>query len=84
MKKRDEARRSGFGIMARQLELGLNDNATLMTSGYYRDCVANGLKQSADGKKDWVGNGSGIQWTCLLYTSPSPRDRQKSRMPSSA
>ena len=26
------------------------------------------------------GNGSG----CLLYTSPSPRDRQKSRMPSSA
>ena len=28
-------------------------------------------------QKDW-----GI--SCLLYTSPSPRDRQKSRMPSSA
>ena len=26
----------------------------------------------------------GRYWTCLLYTSPSPRDRQKSRMPSSA
>ena len=26
----------------------------------------------------------GIFYTCLLYTSPSPRDRQKSRMPSSA
>ena len=25
-----------------------------------------------------------IIYTCLLYTSPSPRDRQKSRMPSSA
>ena len=27
-----------------------------------------------------------LQWadSCLLYTSPSPRDRQKSRMPSSA
>ena len=25
-----------------------------------------------------------IQNSCLLYTSPSPRDRQKSRMPSSA
>jgi anaerobic selenocysteine-containing dehydrogenase len=25
-----------------------------------------------------------ISWDCLLYTSPSPRDRQKSRMPSSA
>ena len=24
------------------------------------------------------------QRNCLLYTSPSPRDRQKSRMPSSA
>ena len=27
---------------------------------------------------------TGRPWTCLLYTSPSPRDRQKSRMPSSA
>ena len=25
-----------------------------------------------------------LHYTCLLYTSPSPRDRQKSRMPSSA
>ena len=24
------------------------------------------------------------EYCCLLYTSPSPRDRQKSRMPSSA
>ena len=29
--------------------------------------------------------GGGVKnWPCLLYTSPSPRDRQKSRMPSSA
>ena len=27
---------------------------------------------------------AGTHKTCLLYTSPSPRDRQKSRMPSSA
>ena len=26
----------------------------------------------------------GVKKVCLLYTSPSPRDRQKSRMPSSA
>ena len=25
-----------------------------------------------------------IDWACLLYTSPSPRDRTRSRMPSSA
>ena len=28
--------------------------------------------------------GIGVCGICLLYTSPSPRDRQKSRMPSSA
>ena len=33
----------------------------------------------ADGKVYIHKSGS-----CLLYTSPSPRDRQKSRMPSSA
>ena len=26
----------------------------------------------------------GISWSCLLYTSPSPRDVEESRMPSSA
>ena len=31
------------------------------------------------------GSGSLVSFfSCLLYTSPSPRDRQKSRMPSSA
>ena len=28
--------------------------------------------------------GMAVVYLCLLYTSPSPRDRQKSRMPSSA
>ena len=35
-----------------------------------------GSKIKAQGKAEEEG--------CLLYTSPSPRDRQKSRMPSSA
>ena len=37
---------------------------------------------------DWVGRGLGVltvtPYDCLLYTSPSPRDRTRSRMPSSA
>ena len=37
-----------------------------------------GLKYKALGLKDKLPQ------LCLLYTSPSPRDRQKSRMPSSA
>ena len=31
-----------------------------------------------------VAKGVGLLWSCLLYTSPSPRDRTRSRMPSSA
>ena len=31
-----------------------------------------------------IGVLNGVFYNCLLYTSPSPRDRQKSRMPSSA
>ena len=31
-----------------------------------------------------IVSGAAVCVSCLLYTSPSPRDRQKSRMPSSA
>ena len=37
-----------------------------------------------DGGDAFMGKGVLQAVTCLLYTSPSPRDRQKSRMPSSA
>ena len=32
----------------------------------------------------YAGRPTALYFACLLYTSPSPRDRQKSRMPSSA
>ena len=32
---------------------------------------------------DWIVL-AGFLWLCLLYTSPSPRDKRQSRMPSSA
>ena len=38
----------------------------------------------AFGLRDRENNKPVTHDTCLLYTSPSPRDRQKSRMPSSA
>ena len=34
--------------------------------------------------KELEASGFAPYYICLLYTSPSPRDRQKSRMPSSA
>ena len=39
--------------------------------------------QEVDREKRRLISG-GVFIACLLYTSPSPRDRQKSRMPSSA
>ena len=48
-----------------------------------------GMMLERDGKKSLLDH-TGESWNrkvdniCLLYTSPSPRDRQKSRMPSSA
>ena len=50
-----------------------------------RDTVSGILKDIEE-----VGEKKAIEYSlmpysiCLLYTSPSPRDRQKSRMPSSA
>ena len=39
---------------------------------------------TADGTATIDNYDGTLTYTCLLYTSPSPRDRQKSRMPSSA
>ena len=46
---------------------------------------------NGEGEGTGSGDGTGVgapqnedDKACLLYTSPSPRDRQKSRMPSSA
>ena len=41
-------------------------------------CTVNDYLATRD--SEWMGQ----LHNCLLYTSPSPRDRQKSRMPSSA
>ena len=50
-----------------------------------RDKLSGDILQSVIQNKDFPFSRT---WdmlnTCLLYTSPSPRDRQKSRMPSSA
>ena len=42
------------------------------------------LGSSGSGKSTLLNLIAGIDLPCLLYTSPSPRDAQLSRMPSSA
>ena len=66
------------------------------TSGCGKSTLLNimaGLEVPSDGEVFWsnqptsawsVERRRSCRQTCLLYTSPSPRDRQKSRMPSSA
>ena len=56
-------------------------HALVIPKGKYIDLDDFSNKASSD---EMVGLLKGINIVCLLYTSPSPRDRQKSRMPSSA
>ena len=46
--------------------------------------AAFGTVKSAKIFEEWYKEFEYEDYSCLLYTSPSPRDRQKSRMPSSA
>ena len=49
------------------------------------DDVASGTERIALAFERFCPNKNKVQYIiCLLYTSPSPRDRQKTRMPSSA
>ena len=42
------------------------------------------LNQSYNAGLNYGNKNSSSSYTCLLYTSPSPRDKRQSRMPSSA
>ena len=70
---------------------GSLDRTTWQDSSVFGKPHATDYDVSSNASYDVVGNTEGCTiyyehetGTCLLYTSPSPRDRQKSRMPSSA
>ena len=81
-----------FGFDDFQKKIDLNENLRVnIELGFYLDTLQEVVVESE--RKDQ--NTSGTQMgtieldmnklkTCLLYTSPSPRDRTRSRMPSSA
>ena len=64
--------------------------SVLALRGYLTDrldeqlAAATSRFQGVVDRPDGPYNGEHPYSPCLLYTSPSPRDRQKSRMPSSA
>ena len=71
--------------------IGVIGHATLSSADYSGDVTFNGpmiARNTSELEGEVSGDGFDRAVTaligCLLYTSPSPRDRQKSRMPSSA
>ena len=71
------ARYTGSGPKNRIFAPDINDGKVNWLSGFF-----NG-KSGVAYHQGWLSDNRDY-YGCLLYTSPSPRDRQKSRMPSSA
>ena len=85
----------GFGLTSSTLLLTLGASAAVASAAVHAAEIGTTL---VSGASHWhaenidkkivmklaIPGGIGAFLGCLLYTSPSPRDRQKSRMPSSA
>ena len=63
----------------RNVAIGRQAGRDINDPGIGQTNFVDGLLGGAD-----LVSGNENVYICLLYTSPSPRDRQKSRMPSSA
>ena len=74
------------GVKKNNLDIKPVTNPTPVAYPYYPVGVNSNGAGFGDGQHVPTGfqGGSTLNRNCLLYTSPSPRDRQKSRMPSSA
>ena len=78
-RKKAAAIRQGYGVF-------ISAGQVLTTEDLVRNQTQVELRRAKSGVKlaAMVLEADDQLNTCLLYTSPSPRDRQKSRMPSSA
>ena len=81
MNEREKTIRLWFDMWLNQQDMGIDDIFTedvIYTESWSPQY--NNRKTVKHWFQEWNTRGK----VCLLYTSPSPRDRQKSRMPSSA
>ena len=77
-----EREKEMFELMHNNLGVGLS--ATQVGSSYNMFVMRHSFLGDMGVYKPEILETKGEVDICLLYTSPSPRDRQKSRMPSSA
>ena len=75
---------SFFSDLSQGFESGVDISAKLQNLRQSRDRFAHEQRQ-IQMQDEYMSQLNGMQEeVCLLYTSPSPRDRTRSRMPSSA
>ena len=79
----DEFRNALFDLIF-DFDLQFDIGVSLVQDGPFTPLTTNQLIIRTGDDDDLVEFSKVTEDTCLLYTSPSPRDRQKSRMPSSA
>ena len=77
---------AGGNAVNRMIQAGMSGVDFIVINTDAQDLDNNAAENKIQiGKNLTKGLGAGARSEiCLLYTSPSPRDRQKSRMPSSA
>ena len=75
-----------FYIKMKDKGVDFDNTKALFNVGFYIHNPSD--KQIKAGYRKWNQKYAEAEWawylSCLLYTSPSPRDRTRSRMPSSA
>ena len=67
---------------AKVVDFGCGDGALLKILAEEKSILGYGVENDPVKINGCIDNGVSV--ICLLYTSPSPRDRTRSRMPSSA
>ena len=76
--------KDAIAACCKQLRLSVNlvENAMIQTGGSHQEYLYHLLRDEIQYRKST--RVAKLINTCLLYTSPSPRDSEASRMPSSA
>ena len=78
------ATRKELDLMCARLDQNLNAGSVGFSSGLAYPPACNAPSEEVTELVAVLKHHQGVYTTCLLYTSPSPRDRTRSRMPSSA